>query len=448
MIEEKSEKLRNKAILLGGIASFLPRVVGFAFPILITPSLLRIFDTSEFNLWIFLLSTIQIFSVLDLGLSNTLVNRATGDRKGKSVVNLQIVISNIYFFSFFLSIFVMTLLILLQTIFKTETFYEFMLKKSTEGSKDNFLAAINLVFFSSLAVVPFSLVAKLRQGFQENYIQSMWEAVGKIISIVLYVIFFLLKTVNLTKLVICFVMVPNIFVILNFLSLFFWEKNYLFPQIRLFDFGLCKKLISEGSLFLTIQAIFALNSFSDGYILLNYATSDSISKFTLWKSLFDIIPVITMGFSVTLWPAVQESKRNNNFKWILFALKRACFSAITISAFYLMFLYLFHGYLFSYLFHGKIMFTFFDSGIFAIYALILALTNLSTNVMFGLEKFRIHIFALFISFIFGLMIKLSFQGGINYSEFATTNLASIFIFIFLPHVLFILKSTNEKKISD
>ncbi|WP_299107794.1 MATE family efflux transporter [uncultured Tenacibaculum sp.] len=416
---------RNKFVLKSFSASFVARVVGLLFTIIATPFLLKELGEEEYGIWSILISLSGYLAFSDLGLGNGLLNFLLQNKEDVSLVKKSIKTTFL-----FLSI-VSTLLILIfgifTLVFDWETF--FSIKKED----------LNLVFFLVITVfclnIPLAIIQKVQYAFLDNPIYHFWEAIQKILSMVLILVLIYFKK-GLIWYVLAFYLPVNIVNIFNIIT--YQRKNNLIKVLfekPLFDKKVFQIIFKTGSLFFLMNLTYLFGRSVDKFLLARVGNLELVTSYDILMRPYEIMIVFVMMLSSSLWSAFGEALQKKDYNWITNILKKGTklsFILITIFTLILTFLgnyilsiWLGNNYSFSRLYYILL-------GVWTLFLLVSNILSSFLNAA-NILKFQIKMFVCYgiVSFIFKYL-------GINYYDllgFIIGNIIAFGICILLPSYL-------------
>ena len=177
----------TKNISIHVVQSFIFKAGSLIITFSLVPLSLKYLNNDQYGLWLTLISFINYFQFLDVGLGNGLRNKLTESLSGKKNIFSRKIVSSAYIFIAFICIFFAFLTILIVRKIDWITFFNTDISVSNDISV--LIIVIFLSFFSQLFL---KLIVNIYQAYQHHSILEKLNFCNQFLSLlfVLYLIHF------------------------------------------------------------------------------------------------------------------------------------------------------------------------------------------------------------------------------------------------------------------
>jgi O-antigen/teichoic acid export membrane protein len=183
------------------------------------------------------------------------------------------------------------------------------------------MAAFSVCF---LLNIPLGVIQRVQTGYQDGFINSLWESFGKVLGFICLLVVIYLKG-SLVWLVIAVAGAPALASILNGYMLFWVWRPWLQPSWKEATFQSAVKLLRIGLLFFILQICNALVMQSDNIILAQILGPEAVTQYSIPMRLFLIPNMVISIIFATLWPAYGEAIARGDIVWVKKTFKRSLY---------------------------------------------------------------------------------------------------------------------------
>lgn len=318
-------KERQRKILLTIIANFFAKGISLLTSLISIRFTVNYLGPERFGIWALISSFTAMLTFADLGIGNGLLNSISDaygkdDRQGASKY-----VSSAFFMLLFLSIlFAIIFVIGFPFITWTRIF-----NISSPQTIAEVIPAMSIFIICFLINIPLGVIQRIRLGYQEGFINSVWLALGSIGTLIAILVLIHFRA-GLPSLVFALVGFPIITQLGNGSILIFRQNTWLKPRLINFSFSSAKHILRLGFLFFVLQAAVAISYESDGFIISQFLGIESVTQYAIPKRLFSIFVVLLSLIMNPLWPAYGEAIARRDIGWVKKTLFRSLsFSIIT-----------------------------------------------------------------------------------------------------------------------
>jgi O-antigen/teichoic acid export membrane protein len=302
---------RYRRVILTVITSVIAKGIGILATVITVPLTMNYLGLERYGLWMTINSTLLIMGFADLGIGNGLLNEISKANGNDDQTSAQKYVSSSFFL---LSIIAVIIIIVTLSLYKQIEWRSIFKLSSSDAIRE--VAPTSLAFMICFALnIPLGIVQRVQMGYQEGYINFIWQCVGNFIGLIGIYLAVIYRT-NLTWIVIAFSGGPIIASLINWFIQFRYHRPWLKPNIKYFEWSICKNVLGIGSLFFILQVVVTLAFASDNYIIMQIVGTSAVARYSVVQKLFSIGPVIQTLIVTPLWPAYAEAKARNDIKWI------------------------------------------------------------------------------------------------------------------------------------
>jgi O-antigen/teichoic acid export membrane protein len=187
-----------------------------------------------------------------------------------------------------------------------------------------------------LLLLPFGMVAKLRTGLQENFVNSAWDAAGVCLSLGLFYISSRTGA-GLPVLLLASGTGPLLAACGNWLGLV--GRNVI-PRPSDLDISELRPLLRLGVLFLALNLSMLLSSAADNLVAIRLLGTAATAELAVANKIITVGQTVLNVALIPLWPAFAEAIARRDGRWIRralqFSLAGSCGAGIILSAGFLL----------------------------------------------------------------------------------------------------------------
>ena len=291
--------------------------------LLTTRMALNVWSESKFGFWAVLTSFTLFLTYADFGISNSLQNIISSNRKCQDGSVVRRAIQNSFFLTLVISV------IVAVTLQCLDVFQILGLNSSVVGlSEVEFRSVIKVIIFVTSLNILFGPVQKIFEGFQVGYKYSILLILGNILS---FSFFYVGIKLNVEFSLLFFLYASGVIFanIVGCLYLILRQYKSIITKFEFFDLGVIKQLLFSGIFFVVIQILSTLMLTVDNFLLMKFYGPKEIVSFELPRKLF-MMTTIIISFVMPLWTKFSAALAEGNilwaneifiklFKWVLFS---------------------------------------------------------------------------------------------------------------------------------
>ena len=314
--EEGRSKERYRRIGISTILSIANKSVSVVTTLVSVPLTINYLGTERYGLWMTISSAMAMLSFADLGLGNgllTVIAELNGKDDHRSI---QTYVSSTFFILSGVAI------LILGSFFVSYPFIPwsnlFNVKSNLAVQEANPAVAILVI---NLALnMPLGVVQRIQSGYQEDYKNQVWISLGSLLGLggILICIYF---NAGLPWLILALSGSTTLAIFINGLNLFSFQKKWLFPSLKFFDWSAGKRIMKIGAIFMILQILNFVGLASDNLIIANSLGASSVATYVVTQKLF-FTAFISQFFITPLWAAFGEAMARSDYVWAKKTLNR------------------------------------------------------------------------------------------------------------------------------
>lgn len=322
--EGRSQERYRRAGLTA-LAATLTKGVTILTMLVSVPLTLHYLGSERYGLWMTISSMVLMVGFADLGMGLGLMN-AVSEAHGRDDRQAA---ANYVSSGFFMLLSIGTLLALLFLLAYPYIPWPRVFNVNSTGAAREAGPAMAVFFLCFAANLPLGVVHRVQRGYQEGYINSGWESLGKILSLLglLLVIYF---KAGLFWLVLAIAGTPLLAAVGNGVVLFWRNKPWLRPRWHSFTRESAKKIARLGLLFFVMQFTAALSYQSHNFILAQMLGPEAVTQYAVPARLFLLLPMLFSFVLEALWPACGEAIARGEIVWVKRTFYRTVFLGLLI----------------------------------------------------------------------------------------------------------------------
>ncbi len=323
---EARDRQRQRRIKLSVLAAGLERgmlVLGTAISV---PLLTGYYGKERFGLLMTITSLTGFLGFADLGIGNGLINaisEAYGKDDRKSAK--RYVTGSIFLLSSFAVLFGLIFMLLFPG-----TDWAKMLNAQSPPAAIDAGPAV-LVFAWCFAInIPLGIVQRIRIGYQEGYVNSLWMVAANALSL-LGLFLVVLRGAGLGWAVGAIMSASILAGIFNGISLFGYSRPWLRPDKESLDVEAGLLIFRAGLAFLLLQLGTAATFATDNLVIARKLGNAAVAEYSVCARMFSVLPMVQNLLLAPLWPAYREAIVRGESGWVRRWLKKSMTVATLVS---------------------------------------------------------------------------------------------------------------------
>lgn len=322
--EEDASLRRYRSILRGGASALIAKAVSALAVLVAVPLTLNYLGPERYGLWVTLYSVIAWLSLVDIGLTNGLMNALTGaygkQRRDLAREYVSVAFWGLTILAFSAGIFISTTSLWIDW---TSTFH---IKTAGLSAEFAWAATIGAVLF--MMGLPMTVVGQVYIAYQHGELSNAWAAVAALGGLLGLALAVYLEG-NLSALVIGFTGGQLLVRTASAIWLFTKVTPDLRPSLH-FSRASFQKMFHIGGAFFVAQLATLMMFQSGSIIITSYLGPEHVPPYQVTWMLFFYATLPQQLVGASIWATVGEAYARNDINWIRALLKRYLHLSITI----------------------------------------------------------------------------------------------------------------------
>jgi O-antigen/teichoic acid export membrane protein len=315
-------KERYRRVALTTLASGLAKGISILTMLISVPLTVRYLGTERYGLWMTISSVVLMLGFADLGMGSGLMNAISGAHGKDDRQAAQNFVSSAFFLLSMMSVLVLAAFALAYSFIPWTGVFNI---KSSLAAREVGPAMAILVCCFALNM-PLGVVQRIQMGYQEGYVNSLWQGLGSVIGLIGILLVVYLQA-GLYWLVLAVGGSQVIAAGLNGLALFRSKRPWLFPRFRRVTAAAARRILHLGLLFFVLQVVGVITIQADNLIIAHMLGLNEVSQYAVVLQLFMFAPNLLSMVLMPLWPAYGEAIARGDISWV----KKTWFRSISIS---------------------------------------------------------------------------------------------------------------------
>jgi O-antigen/teichoic acid export membrane protein len=302
---------RNRRAAFGGVTTVLGHAVKILGSLATVPLVLHSLGTERFAVWVTLTSLAALASLGDLGIGNGLINAISTAHGTDDRTAARTYVSSAFFIALTFSSILSVVLIGLDAVVPWPTVFN--LTSATAIAEVG--PSVKVLIACIVLNVPLIVLLKIRNGYQEVYVVSLWYTVGVILGLGALVAAVWVGA-SLPWLIFAETGVPIIAMLGNLASLFLVERPWLRPTLNSVKVGAIRKLLDLGLFFFVMNLAGIAAFYSDNILAIWACGPEAAALYAIAVKLFSPCRLLAGTLLTPLWPAYGEAIARGDLAWV------------------------------------------------------------------------------------------------------------------------------------
>jgi O-antigen/teichoic acid export membrane protein len=305
-----SMSVRDTKLLLSISTAGLSKFIGLGSTLITIPITLNYLGPVQFGIWMVISGFIGFIGFSDLGIGMGLQNALSKAYGENDKASPKYLISSAYFTIFFAITIITILMLLLGNLFSTSKLFSLKPGENLQEATN----ALNYCLMAFIAGVPISLVGRILNGYQKNYITNNISLLGQIIS--LFSIFLSIwLDLGLVGLALLYIVSP-LLALLGY-SLYFFKINFdLVPRITRVNKIHIKAIMSSGLWTVFVKFIYAVKMSGPVIIISASLGAVAVAEYSIAQKLIGVGAMVISMALQPLWTVYGEAYYRGDKVWI------------------------------------------------------------------------------------------------------------------------------------
>jgi O-antigen/teichoic acid export membrane protein len=321
---EGRSKERYRRAAITSLAQVFSKGVSMLTMIISVPLTLHYLGAERYGMWMTISSVVLMMGFADLGMGLGLMN-AVSEAHGRE--DRQAAVNSVS--SGFVMLSTMALVILTGFAL-TYPFIPwpklFNVKSQLAVQEAGPAMAVFVVCFA--LNLPLGVVQRVQLGYQEGFLNSLWESGGKVLGLLGLLLVIYLQA-GLVWLVLAVAGAPVLAWLFNSLVLFGFRRPWLRPRWRQATWTFAVKIFRIGIMFFLLQISVSLTLTSDNLVAAQVLGPEAVAQYSVAYRMFGVALLMATLLAGPLWPAYGEAMARGDIPWV----KRTLIRSLVITFF-------------------------------------------------------------------------------------------------------------------
>jgi O-antigen/teichoic acid export membrane protein len=302
---------RNRRAALGAATNMLSGGLKMVGLLVTVPLMLHYLGAERFGVWVTLTSFVALVGLGDLGIGNGLINAIAAAHSSNDRVLARIHVSSAFFMALVFSSVLLVVLAVLDAVVPWPTVFNLSSPKAIAEVGP----AVKVLIVGISLNVLLGVVVKVRIGYQQVYINSMWDAVGVVVGVGALV-FLIWHGASLPWLVSADAGAPIVAMASNLACLFLRDRPWLRPAWTCVSLDSMRGLFNLGILFFILQVTGIVGFYSDNLLAIRICGPEAAGVYAIAVRLFSPCRLLAGTLLSPLWPAYSEAIASGDVAWV------------------------------------------------------------------------------------------------------------------------------------
>jgi O-antigen/teichoic acid export membrane protein len=317
---------RYRRVALTSAATALGRGVGLLATLISVPLTIRYLGTERYGIWMTISSIVALLGFADLGLGNGLLNAISTSHGRDDRDFARKCVSSAFFMLTGLAMFLALVFVLCYPSIPWDRVFNV----SLEVGRQEAGPAMAAFFGCFLLGLPLGVVARIQMGYQQGFVNAVWQAVGHLLTLVSLLVAIWLHG-SLPLLVLALAGPPLLATAINGAVLFCRKMPWLVPTWSAINWQATRQIGQAGFMFLILQVCVALLSSVDNLIVAQILGQEAVAQLAVPARLFNVAGAVAMIALMPLWPAYGEAIARGDIAWVKRTVMRSTVCAAGVS---------------------------------------------------------------------------------------------------------------------
>lgn len=302
---------RYRRIALSAGASAIAQGIGVLTALISVPLTLNYLGAERYGLWLVISSVIAVLGFADLGIGNGLINLISEAHGEEDHEKASEYVSHALFMLSVVGITIGGIFAFLYPFIPWERVFN--ISSAAAIAESGPAMAVFMACF--VLNIPLGSVQKIQMGYQEGFVNSLWQSGGSLLGLICVLLAIYLKA-GLPWLVLAMSGAPLMMTVLNGVILFGFRRPWLRPRLKSLSAKTCRRILKFGLFFFVLQLAGAVGFQSDNLVIAYLLGAHQLPQYAVPMKLFTLIPMALNLMLNPLWPAYGEAMARKDFVWI------------------------------------------------------------------------------------------------------------------------------------
>lgn len=318
---------RRRRATLSALMSMVAKLISVSTALLTVPITLHYLGTERYGMWMILSSLIAMLSFADLGIGNGILNAVAAGHGRGDTTEIRNAVSSGFAILTLISVGLLGIVFIVYPLVPWQDLFNVSSPLAVAEARP----AMGVFLICFAIAIPVNVVQRVEIGMQQGFLNSCWQCVGSILTLVLVLTAIWLEA-GLPWLVLALLGGALIANTSNSIVFFGFMRRDIAPRFRAVSRAAATGVMHTGLLFLVLQITTALIFNADSIIISHILSPTMVPQYSVPDRLFSLVAVALSMSLAPLWPAYREAMACGDVDWMKGMLKRSIRLAIMVSA--------------------------------------------------------------------------------------------------------------------
>jgi len=304
--------LRSKRLKQSIFSSVITRPISFLLPLITVPLFLKYLGTTRYGLYESIGALAVYIGLTNAGLTLGLINHLTECHVADDRELARRYVSSLTPALVITVILGLLLITVITPIVPWARVFNVADPRAAREIPWSFWLAGLLTLLGFVAGIPSAVYT----GYQETHLNNIWDGAAKLVSLAACIAVVRFPGLGILGVVFAITGVQTIVRLINLGTLFYYEKPFLSPSWRLFDWTLLKRMMNASILLFILQMSAVLLFQSDKLIIGIGMKPEDVAPYAILGRVFLSGYGVFMMLLNPLWPASGEAVRRGDVAWV------------------------------------------------------------------------------------------------------------------------------------
>ncbi|MGA2149614.1 MAG: oligosaccharide flippase family protein [Bryobacteraceae bacterium] len=291
------------------VAMAASRGLSIAAGLISVPLTLHYLGAERYGVWMTISSATVLLAFADLGMGNGVVNAIAHAHGSDDRDRAVSTVSSAFFMLAAIAASAMGLFVLGSRLVNWASVFNV----SSPAASSELDRTIAIVICSFVVSLPFGLVQRIQIGFQEGYVNQLWQMSGGVLGLV-GLLAAIRARAGLPWLALSITGGPAIALICNFANQFYRIRPWLRPKWERVEWATCRNLFRTGMMFCALTLFALIGTSTDNLVIAHICGSAAVAQYAVVQKLFSAT-VLAQYLAFPLWPAFAEAQASGDLAW-------------------------------------------------------------------------------------------------------------------------------------
>lgn len=308
---------KTKIIVKNVIYSGAVKAATVCISFLSVPLLINYLNSTQYGVWLTIITVTSWFSIFDLGLGNGLKNKLIEFLSGGDLISARKYVSTTYVSMTLICSLLGVLVYFLNPLIPWNKVF------NINGSSNKSISiATSIVLIFTLLNMVLRLINNLLHSYQQSYKVDVINLISQLGGFIALIIVKILLKPSLIVVASAFSLSQILILLVINIYLFRTRFKTLFPSFINFDSKIIKRVTNMGGRFFFIQIAGLVMYMTDNFIIARLFGPNDVTIYNIALKYFGILSMGWAMIATPLWPMTTKAYYSNDMTWLNSMIKK------------------------------------------------------------------------------------------------------------------------------